>query len=355
MSSAFLRRASIAAAVCATLVVGACETPAPAPETAPAPPPPPPPVALNSGVAEAAAIYLAYVRDAASISTTYSDGASLQEALYRAASYEPTQLSGGMVAYAAVLALQSPEFVSGVRQYAADPARREELINQILSDPAYAAQLPGADRAAGLIAAQLQADGQAIYRTGEAVKQSAYDVQRQRWSRDPAPNRDQRLEHARTLSGTRLQHSQEEAARLLQAGLQGAGLPVVPAQGEPPYTQAVIRGLAIAALAGLGAAGEDAVANTEALMATSDGAYCLNFSKLNLMQCLAAARPHYEVMFCLGQHILMDTGQCVVESAGRYSLPSLPTVTLAASETTAPEAGGAVADAVDSGAANQPN
>lgn len=355
MSPAFLRRASIVAAACAALAVAACETAPPPPEPAPAPPPPPPAVALNSGVAEAAAVYLAYIRDAATISASFSDAAAVQAAVNRAASYEPTQLANGMVAYAAVLALQSPEFLAGVRQYARDPAQRDELIRQILADPAYAAQLPGADRAAGLVAAQLQADGHAVFRTGEAVKQSAYDVQRERWSREAVPNRAERLEHARTLSGTRLNPSLDESARLLQAGLQGTGLPVVPAQAEPPYTQAVIRALAIAALAGLGAAGEDAVAHTEALMAAGDGAYCLNFSKLNLMQCLAAARPHYEVVFCLGQHILMDTGQCVVESAGAVTIPTLPSVLLAASEPVAPEAAGAVADAVESGATAQPN
>ena len=39
-------------------------------------------------------------------------------------------------------------------------------------------------------------------------------------------------------------------------------------------------------------------------------------SKLNLYQCLAVAKPHYEDVFCLGQHVLIDTGQCVMKAAG---------------------------------------
>jgi hypothetical protein len=35
-----------------------------------------------------------------------------------------------------------------------------------------------------------------------------------------------------------------------------------------------------------------------------------------LYQCLAAAKPHYEDVFCLGQHVLIDTGQCTLKSAG---------------------------------------
>ena len=354
MSPVTVRRVSVVAAACAALLAASCESAPPPPPPAP-PPPPPPAVALNSGVAEAAAVYLAYMRDAASISASFTDAAMVQDAVRRAASYEPTQLAHGMVAYAAVLALQSPEYVAGVRQYSVNPEQRAELVRQITSDPAYAAQLPGAEHAAGLIAAQLQADGQSVYRAGEAVKQAAYDVQHQRWSREAVPNREERLERARTLSATRLNPSLDESARLLQAGLNGAGLPVVSARAEPPYTEAVIRGLAIAALATLGAAGEDARATTDALMVENSGSYCLNFSKLNLMQCLAAARPHYEDVFCLGQHILMDTGQCVVESAGAVTVPTLPSVTVAAAESVAADASGAAANAVESGAAAQPN
>jgi hypothetical protein len=39
-------------------------------------------------------------------------------------------------------------------------------------------------------------------------------------------------------------------------------------------------------------------------------------AKLNLYQCLAVSRPHYEDVFCLGQHIMMDTGRCMIKAAG---------------------------------------
>ena len=43
---------------------------------------------------------------------------------------------------------------------------------------------------------------------------------------------------------------------------------------------------------------------------------CLNMSKLNLYQCLAVAKPNYEDVFCLGQHILIDTGACLIRASG---------------------------------------
>jgi hypothetical protein len=48
-------------------------------------------------------------------------------------------------------------------------------------------------------------------------------------------------------------------------------------------------------------------------------------AKLNLNQCLAVAGPHYEGMFCLGRHGLMETGQCVVSAvAWTPAAPSAP-------------------------------
>jgi hypothetical protein len=38
-------------------------------------------------------------------------------------------------------------------------------------------------------------------------------------------------------------------------------------------------------------------------------------SKLNLFQCLAVAKPWYEDIFCIGQHGLKDTGECIAASS----------------------------------------
>jgi hypothetical protein len=46
-------------------------------------------------------------------------------------------------------------------------------------------------------------------------------------------------------------------------------------------------------------------------------------SKLNLYQCLSVAKPHYEDIFCMGQHVLLDTSQCVQKSAAS-PIPAAP-------------------------------
>lgn len=329
--SATARRASLIGLLCATLAASACQTPEP-----PAPPPPPPPplptISLNASVAEAAAVYLAYMSSTSHLTADFANGGQVRQSMLQAAAYEPVQLSRGMVAYAAVVALQSPEFVNGVRGLAADPANRDILLRRIIQDPSYVTQLPGASHAAGLIASQLQGNGSQVYAAGAAIKQMAYDVQRQRWSTQHVTDRESRLEQVRVLGITPLSPDLGSSSTLQQAALSGQGLGFAPADSQPPYTQTVIRGMALAAIAALGQAGDDNRVLTDALLNEPVSADCLSFTRLMILQCLAASRPQYEEIFCLGQHLMMDTGQCVIDSAGTFSLS--PTATQAL--TTAP-------------------
>lgn len=144
--------------------------------------------------------------------------------------------------------------------------------------------------------------------------------------------------------------SAEESARLFAAANSGSGLNLAPAQNGPPYTPAVVNALAIAALAAMGAAGDDARANTEALSIETNAQFCLDMSKLNLFQCLAAARPSYEDMFCLGRHIVRDLATCA--TAATIPVPVNPTI--ATAEVTPAPVGVAAEAATASLAATSP-
>ena len=316
---AFTRYIGLIGALSVALTTAACQTPEP--EAPPPPPPPPlPAVALNSSVAEAAAIYLAYIQDSSSMGASFDDGSAVRGSLLRASAYEPAQLSRGMVAYAAVVALQSPEFVNGVRALASDPANRDTLLRQLVADPAYAVQLPGAPHAAGLIAAQIQSHGQGMFTAGSAIKQTAYDIQHQRWSAQHVTDREERLEQVRVLGVTPLNPDYNASATLHQAALTGQGLGLPAAEATAPYTQAVVRGLALAAIAAIGHGGDDNRTITDSMLNEPVSADCLSFTRLMIMQCLAASRPHYEEIFCLGQHLMMDTAQCIIDSAGPVTM-----------------------------------
>ena len=281
----------------------------------------PPPIALDDSVAEAAAVYLAFTRDVQAIRGGFESPEAVQAALRRGASYQPDQLSRGLVAYASIVALQSPEFVAGVRQYATDRAVREKLAADIAADARYASYLPGASEAAGLITATLRADIQALGQAADSVENDAYAIQaaydpRQGWGRTEVADREGRLASAKTLSTQPMLPSATETRRLLDAARLGQGLTTVSGTpSRPPYSPVVTNALAIAALAALGEGGAEARPTTDRLQGEEVSQRCLAMSKLMLFQCLAASRPSYEDIYCVGRHAIRDLAVCTSGAA----------------------------------------
>jgi hypothetical protein len=315
-SSIRLSRALAAAAL--TAVLAACAAPAPPP----APPPPAPvavvvpPISLSPRVVEQASAYRAYVTHASAISPGFTGGGDVAQALKTGEGYEPGQLLRGAIAYGAVVALQDPAFVASVRKFAADPEQRRTVAYEIMKDPAYAVGFAGSASAAGLVMTAIGADGVKLLELGRNVKQAAYDVQHQAWSRSDVPSRDGRLALAKSLSATPALGEVAETSRL-QMAVSGSGQLGLTSQSvSPPYTPLVIHSLAVAALAALGYADDNSIAQVMPILAESASESCLSMSKLNLYQCLAVSKPHYEDVFCLGQHILVDTGHCLIKGAG---------------------------------------
>ncbi|WP_396595586.1 hypothetical protein [Brevundimonas sp. R86498] len=302
----------------------------------------PPPVALNDSVAQAASVYLTFTRDITAIQGGFASPEAVQAALRRGAAYDPDQISRGLVAYASILALQSPEFVAGVRSAAPTPAERQELVGRIVADPTLASTLPGAEAAAGLIIGMMETDIIALANAADTVETDAYTIQyagdpRSGWGRAPSPDREGRLQTVKDLSARAVLPSAEESARLYAAAHSGAGLNATATRTRrPPYAPSVSNALAMGALAVLGAAGDNARANTDALQYDRTSQDCLASSKLNLFQCLAASRPAYEDMFCLGRHVMRDLATCARGAALPSAIVTVDDPT--ASRITAPAA-----------------
>ena len=304
-------------------------------EAAPTPPPPPPPVAalappppvlLPRAVVEMASVYEADVQRAAAIDPAFTGGERVSESLKAGAHYESDQFQRGQAAYGAIVALQDPTFVAALREFAKDADRRGQVAGGLLLDPSYAASFKGADSAAGLVIAAFSDQGQKLLAVGGKIRQAAYDVQHQSWSKADVDDRPGRLALAKALSAEQQKAIDADALRLTQnvTGAQTMGLsaPAAP----PPYTPLVTRSLAVAAMAALGEGGEEYSPQIMALLAESGEGQCLHMAKLNLYQCLAVARPQYEDVFCLGQHAVSDTGQCIMKSSIVGYAPPLPPV-----------------------------
>lgn len=273
-------------------------------------------MALATRIIEDASTFRAYMTAASAISPDFKSPEDVAQGIRTATAFEQGQLQQGEIAFAAVTALQEPTFVAAVRQFAADPTQRAEIVNRLFADPGYAATFTGADKAAGLAIGALDGMGAKVLVAGKAVKQAAYDVQRQPWSKTNVVNPEGRLNDTRTRSGTRVLASLTDVEQIRKNSLEGAAMSVAGQPVTGPYTQVVQRALALAALAALGEAGDEKYDQISWLLTDEASSYCLNMSKLNLYQCLAVSKPQYEDIFCMGQHSMIDIGQCVVKAAG---------------------------------------
>jgi hypothetical protein len=300
---------------------GQKEQPKAAEPVAPPPPPPPPAVALSSGALADASAFRAYAKHAELLNAAFTSGAGVEQSLAVGAAYEPQQLARGAIAYAALLALQNPAFVAGVRTYSIDPTQRQQIATRLASDPRYASFFPGAANAAGLIIATMGVESGRITEVAAKIKQSAYSVQHSAWSKTKVINPAQRLAQTKALSAAIMNGETGDADQLkiaVNGGSDATAAQVLAVHGQPvpgPYAPVVERGLALAALAILGQAGEENAATVQALETEPTGGACLNLSKLNLYQCLAVAVPWYEDIFCLGEHALGETAQCISKDA----------------------------------------
>jgi hypothetical protein len=175
----------------------------------------PPQTVLSTHVLEAASAYRAYMRKAAATPSKFKNGHEIETSLADGAAYEPGQLSRGAVAFAALVALQDPAFVAGVRQYGIRPVDRKDLADKIIANPGYATVMPGAAGAASLIQAALAAEGSKVQTQGKAITQAARDIQLEaKWSKEPVKDRPARLAHAKTASAAPMAASDSDLQEL---------------------------------------------------------------------------------------------------------------------------------------------
>ena len=265
-------------------------------------------VAFPRGAAEAAGAFDGYMHAVAAIDAGFRSGQGVAEALQKAAAYDPRQLEEGMIAYGAMAAMQSARFVYGVMDIAADARSRRELADRLMANPEEAERLPGAREAGGLAWSAIQREARPVVTSGYAIKQASYDVQHQSWSIAKVADQTDRLAQAKALSHTPVPAREGDVARVIR---QIADLDARPGDAEDGITPVAAHSLALAALAILDEAGGPDPDRLEPVTTEQISAQCLKMAKLNLFQCLSVAGPEYEDIYCLGQHAVLDTGQCV--------------------------------------------
>ena len=292
-------------------------------------------VAVARRVIDAAGAFDGYMHGASAIDARFGDGSAVARAVLAGSAYEPRQLQSGAIAYAALVALQDPLFVQVVSDVGQDPGERAAFIERLQQDPGVVLRAPAAQTEATRVAAVLARVAGRLMTSGRSVKQAAYDVQHQPWSKQAIVEPQARLTRVKAQSSISYALAPEDTARLMASVSSWRGLNIGLQAGEYTPTPVVTQGLALAALAVLGAAGEENADQIAPLLADPASAQCVKMAKLNLYQCLSVAGPHYEDVYCLGRHALMDTAQCVVTASGWTGAESGPPPAVAPAPTVA--------------------
>jgi hypothetical protein len=294
---------------------------------APPPPPPPPgPVSLPSHSLADAAAYQAWLERQNNLSPAFVDGPSVARALKDVTATSASALIRDAVAYGAVAALEDQDWVTEVRKAGNSPENRRLMVQYLMADPRYALSFRGSDHAAGLAQQAIGGPALKLFDQGKAVRQASYDIQHQDWSKAEVADRPGRLAMVEQQGKGPLPDAADHVAALQAASTGGAPLPVRSDPLAPPYPPIVAESLQLAAIAALGEAGDDMYDRLAALAGDDRGAEpCLHEAKLNLYQCLAVAKPHYEDVYCMGQHAMSDAAACLVTAVG-LSVPLPPVV-----------------------------
>jgi hypothetical protein len=275
-----------------------------------------PNVRMARELVAAASAFETYTRTAGAIEPGFAGPRDIAGAVNVGASHDPQQLEAGMIAYAAMAALQDRAFVEGVQRVVADDRARDNMVQRLNYNPETAMELPGAESAAARARGALLRQIEPLIADGRRVKQAAYDIQRKPWSKAFVLDGRERLATIKQLAVRPFSPSDEDATRLFRAvSVRTEGR----AAASP--SPVVMRGLAVAALAIADQAGDDDSDALRPLLTEARSASCVRLAKLNLFQCMAVAGPHYEDVFCLGEHAMIEPGQCMASAAGADAAP----------------------------------
>lgn len=327
------------------------QAPAPAAVTEPAAPPVPsgpPPEPLAAAIPS----YAAFQSDISELQNLPVESvADLDRALERAAGQNRQSVMRGWIAYGALTAAQSTEFVQAVRDTAGHYGQAR-FVRGLMLDPGYAQTLKGGGEAARLALETSRADGERVHAVGARYRQMGYD--QPRWSKQKAVQQAARVQRVKNASAAATSRTipAEFAPRLVAAPATTSPLSNPSAFGgrgfwdtmritpvtsvaqiaAPTYTirpnadrvGAVNRMTTLAALYVLGAT-QDPAAQTERLLNDDVGSKnCFELAQVQFYQCLSAAHFSYENAYCLGEHGLQDMGECIRDAAtvdGAMSTP----------------------------------
>jgi hypothetical protein len=289
----------------------------------------------DTALERAAADYIRFREDIAAIEATpFNSAETTREAHRRLATHSSDALSSGWVAYAALVAADTPAFRKSLEEAVSSKKKGKNKLSgadaffaELAADPSYPRRLDGASEAVSRVLAMTVQDTARFSTLGEAFKAQAYAMQKTKWGVAKIPASSARISDADSYGRSRATAKTPAFASVTDKGVTSPSLASVEGAWGPDWGKAVGSGRMSEPNAEvimnrvMNLAARYAVSGvnqkTVAVYAKNDKSnQCLSFAQLTLRQCIAATRAPYEEAFCLGEHALNDVSGCIGWVAG---------------------------------------
>ncbi|MEN6543960.1 hypothetical protein [Parvibaculum sp.] len=209
---------------------------------------------------------------------------------------QPETMAAGWYAVRAMTAAQNKAFADGVRSEVG--RNGEARVLAALDNPDYVLSIPGASAAQADVIASVSAENQRLAALRKRFLDVAQQFQRQKWGmNEPLSPAQYAQAPAQSIAAPSM------TTRL--ASLARSFAPIGEAQAATPTVMTRILALG---------ARQILSAPVSSASARDDTSTCLNWARLNLNQCIAAAHFPSEEAWCTGTHGVEDVRACWASS-----------------------------------------
>ena len=216
---------------------------------------------------------------------------NVRKALRQLKFSDPAPLAENWLNEQADIAKHNRAFADGVRGQLRAQGK-QALLALIASDVGYVFNIPGAGEAMADVVSHVGVEDKALSTLSTRLRDSSYAMQRSKWGMiepltlDTAP--------VKTASASWTDR------------LKGVSSALSPVSSANAYSVSVMHRIMATAARGI----VDPDRPVAASATGSDTARCLNWARLNLAQCIAAAHFPSEEAYCTGKHAVEEVRQC---------------------------------------------
>ena len=218
---------------------------------------------------------------------------------------EPSSVARGWLAHRGLIAASDPTFAAGVQQAVAAHGQTA-VLEQLSGKGQFARDLPGADSAVSAVMTAIAADNRLLTQLHERFLNAAHAFQGNRWGMmTPAPFATPE-EATRDFAALEADLNEDTGLSSVLSELS----PISPAQALAPHVME--RVLAYGARHVISTTLQTTIPTEDLAQPDRRTTSCLNWAKLNLNQCIAAAHFPSEEAWCTGKHAIEDVRACWV-------------------------------------------